>query len=471
MFPDNVLIDIFDFFRKSHYHIVCLSWKWHILVHVCQRWRRIVFASPRRLGLRICCTNGTPVRKNLDIWPAFPIVIDYDKRITLSDEDNVIAALEHPDRVCYIWLGLGTYITGSLLGKMATVMQESFPALTHLHIPSDHGNVPVLSDRFLGGSAPCLQEIELWVIPFPALPNLLLSSRGLVRLTLHDIPQNGYISPEAMVEILATLTSLEGLGIYFRSPVSRPDRILPPVTRTVLPVLTSLSFFGDHEYLEYLAACINAPRLDTMLILYLNPVIDFQIPQLCEFINRADITKRSPPRRCHVTLQRNYISLNLDAIIDRGEAYGVPPGEIWGTSPHIDVSFNCDGQVSLITQVQSRISSLLSNVFHLVIHWAGPPDQWEDMDDIEWLQLLLPYTAVRTLFVSTELAGHVARALEDVEMATEVLPALELLCLEDLPGSSIAEFFMARRLSGCPVRFVSTSRGFGKRLNSYPGAA
>jgi hypothetical protein len=52
-------------------------WKWHTLVHVCQRWRQIVFASPRRLNLQILCTHGTPVRKNLGIWPAFPIAIDY----------------------------------------------------------------------------------------------------------------------------------------------------------------------------------------------------------------------------------------------------------------------------------------------------------------------------------------------------------------------------------------------------------
>jgi hypothetical protein len=460
MLPDDVLIDIFDFLRKKPY----LSWKWHILVHVCQRWRRIVFASPRRLDLRIHCTNGTPVRKLLDIWPAFPIIIDYvdHKIIAFSDDDDVIAALKYPDRVCYIWLD--ELATDLLLEGMATVMQESFPALTHLHIFSD-GDPPVLPDRFLGGSAPCLQEIGLCGIPFPALPKFLLSSSGLVRLELNDMPQTCYISPEDMVAVLATSTSLKTLVIGFQPSASRPDRIrLPPATRTVLRVLTSFSFVGVQEYLECLAACLDAPRLNSISIRYSNLVIDFQVPQLCKFINRSEITKRSPPRRCDITLQYNSICFDLDTTIDRGD--------VWEDSSRIQVSFTCqelDEQVSLITQVLSRISPLLSNVIHFTIDWSGIPCLWEGTDDIGWLPLLHLFTSVRTWLVSTEFAGHIARALEDVtgEMVTELLPALNLLCLEGLPRSSVAEFCAARQLSGCPVCFVGTQREFGKRLKSY----
>jgi len=74
MLPDNVLLGIFDFYRNHHDYTrraVCL------LVHVCRRWRQIVFASPHRLDLRIVCKSRTPVRKNLGIWPALPILIDY----------------------------------------------------------------------------------------------------------------------------------------------------------------------------------------------------------------------------------------------------------------------------------------------------------------------------------------------------------------------------------------------------------
>ena len=150
---------------------------------------------------------------------------------------------------------------------------------------------------------------------------------------------------------------------------------------------------------------------------------------------------------------------------------------LWATSPNIDVGFNrqLDGiaeRVSLVAQVSRRISPLLSNVIHFVIHWTGPPDGWQGTDGVEWLKLLRPFTSVQTLFVSTEFAEPVARALEDVtgEMITEVLPALDLLCLEDLPVSSIAKFCEARQLSGCPLNFVGTSWEFGQRRNSYQRA-
>ncbi|KAH9172898.1 hypothetical protein EDB89DRAFT_2163701 [Lactarius sanguifluus] len=112
MVPDNVLLEIFDFYRKTH-NPLRLVWKWHLLVHVCQKWRQIVFASPHRLNLQILCTYGNPLRKNLAVWPAFPIVIDYrhsGSGITPNDEDDVIAALEQPNRVCDLRLA----VTGSI---------------------------------------------------------------------------------------------------------------------------------------------------------------------------------------------------------------------------------------------------------------------------------------------------------------------------------------------------------------------
>ncbi|KAH8994645.1 hypothetical protein EDB83DRAFT_1023651 [Lactarius deliciosus] len=64
--PDNVFLDIFDFCLRDstmpELGVIQHMRKWQILVHVCQRWRRIVFASPRRLDLYLSCSYGTPVR-------------------------------------------------------------------------------------------------------------------------------------------------------------------------------------------------------------------------------------------------------------------------------------------------------------------------------------------------------------------------------------------------------------------------
>ena len=234
MLPDDVLIEIFDLYREEDededngFDV----WGWIILVHVCRRWRQVVFASPLRLDLKILCTSGPPIKKNLGIWPALPIVIRYDK-ITDDNEGNIVTALEHVDRVCKVNLD----VTGSELGKISTAMQQTFPMLTTLIIVSD--DEQFLPAKFLGGSAPCLQSIYLTGISFLALPTLLLSTSDLVSLELFNIPPFGYISPKAMVMGLAALPRLRAFFITFQSATPRPDLIHPPPpARAVLPALT-----------------------------------------------------------------------------------------------------------------------------------------------------------------------------------------------------------------------------------------
>ncbi|KAH9171751.1 hypothetical protein EDB89DRAFT_1069946 [Lactarius sanguifluus] len=195
--PDNVLLEIFDFYRGRSYvnqhayrnnfpdHAV---WEWHLLVRVCRRWRQIVFESPHRLDLRILCTHRTPVKKSLGIWPAFPIVINFcspGRSKRPLGQGNIIDALKHPDRICYVNLN----VTGFQLGKMAAAMRTPFPVLTQFHVVSNDRDTPVLPARFLGGPAPRLQGITLSGIPCPALPTLLLSTSDLVTLDLVTFTQ------------------------------------------------------------------------------------------------------------------------------------------------------------------------------------------------------------------------------------------------------------------------------------------
>ena len=195
----------------------------------------------------------------------------YDPQPTHLDGDNIIAALEYPDRVCGINI---YYPTSSLLERLATVMQEPFPVLEYLDLHYYGDQIPlVLPDTFLGGSAPRLWSLTLTAIPFPALPKLFLSARDLVKLDLYEVPHTGYISPEAMVTCLSTLTSLKHLTLRFQSPSSRPDRgsqrpLLP--TPVDLPALTELELQGVSEYLEDFLAQINTPVIDNTLIAFFN---------------------------------------------------------------------------------------------------------------------------------------------------------------------------------------------------------
>jgi hypothetical protein len=91
---DDALLYVFDFYVAQAPEVET----WHLTVHVCRRWRTLVFASPRRLNLRIAWRNTTPIRETLDIWPILPIVVSGDC-YSKSGIDKIKAALKLNDRV------------------------------------------------------------------------------------------------------------------------------------------------------------------------------------------------------------------------------------------------------------------------------------------------------------------------------------------------------------------------------------
>ena len=448
LLPDVVLLEIFDFYRKSHDYLLRTVWKWPLLVRVCRRWRQVVLASPHRLNLRILCTHGSPVG-NLGIWPAFPIVMDYyyysKSGLTSDDEDDVVTVLtgKHLDRVCDVRLS----VMGSQLQKVAMAMKEPFPMLSRLHIFSRGGDGLVLPAEFLRGSAPHLQDITLSGIPYPSLPTLLLSATDLVTLSLRSIPPTGYISPEALAACLAMLTRLKTIHIEFQT-AARPDLIpRPPETRAVLPALTEFEFQGASEYLEDLVARIDGPQLNRIHTVYLNQIIDFQVAQLSNFIDRAVGPRLTLFKHAEVTFVRDIVSFDLYP-----QTYH--PSSDWGL---IRTAISCKGvdwQVSHMAQVLSQFSAILSNIVLLQLKAEVEKDgELEGTDDVEWLHLLRQFSTMQTLRVSRELAGYVSLVLEELTggMVTDLLPFLDSIYLGGQPASSIKKFVAARQLSGRPV--------------------
>ena len=410
--PDNVLLDIFWLYKKerNEENPAYPVWKWHRLVHVCRRWRQVVFASPRRLDLRIRCTSGTPVREYLGIWPVLPIFIDYHFLFNRSgsNEDHIVAALdsEYLHRICGVWLA----VTGSELERITRVMQEPFPVLTSLTITSRGGDAVALPAEFLGGYAPRLQEITLNRIPFPALPTLLLSTIDLITLKLANIPPTGYISPESMVVGLAALPRLKDIHIIFQPTTLRSDRIpLPPVTRSVLPALTNFRFEGASEYLEDLVSRIDVPQLNRFSISYLNQLPDFRVPQLPKFIDRS-----FGPKLALIKYARlSFSSYNVSFLTGHQSNSSQVQDEVRGPLFSVSIlSHEIDWQVSHMAQVLSRFSTTLSNVVHLKLFDFKEDRQSDGTDNAEWLHLLHQFSAVKMLYVSNELAGHVALTLE-----------------------------------------------------------
>jgi hypothetical protein len=426
--------------------------RWLSLVHVCRRWRRLVLGSPGRLNLRLYCTHETRAKDTLNVWPVLPLVI-VGYTMTLSGTNNIIATLGQSNRVCKVLL---VNLAGGKLEEVLATMQVPFPELTDLRLFSYGETLSVIPDSFLDGSAPRLRKLELRGIPFPRLPNLLLSATSLVSLRLLKIPHSGYISPEAIVALLSALSSLRTLYIGFQSPRSHPDRQTrrpPPSKRSVIPTLTSLSFNGVIEYLEDLVTRIDTPQLDRMDVTLFNQ-IDFDSPRLAQFIN---CTPKLRTREGHVQFDdyRARVALLL------------PKSRI------LEIAISCrepDWQLSSIEQICNSSLHPLSTVEDLYIEHRYRQLVWKD-DAIEnglWLQLLLPFTAVKNLYLSKGFAPGIVAAVQKPVGGTivEVLPGLQNVFVEGLDPSVpfqeyIGQFITARQLSSRPVAISVWDRKSG----------
>jgi hypothetical protein len=446
--PDDILLEIFDFYLERSYP----EDAWQTLVHVCKRWRCIVFASPHRLQLQLLCTNKRPVQNTLDIWPALPIVIRGLPGMSKpQDTRNILAAFKRHSRVCKIYID---GIPNTLWKRIRAVeMRDPFSALTSLQLSSKNSNAPALSDSFLGGSAPRLQTLALTGVPFPTLANLLLSTHDLVELDLRDIPHSGYISPEAMVTGFSALTRLQTLCLKFRSPRSQADRQnpLPPyLTRIVLPALATFHFKGDSEYLEDIMARIDTPFLDGFYITFFNQLI-FDTPRLRDFIARTKMLKA--PRQADIWFFDGEVKVSLF----RQDGTGMDGHHALSSEV---LCIPLDWQLSSLVQVCNSAGSPLSVLERLEI--KNNRGKWQsDIENAQWLDVLRPFTSVKDLVLYWKPIQFVAPALEELsrERVTdliEVLPALENLFLQGpepsgLVKKAIGKFIAARQLSGFPV--------------------
>ncbi|KAI0298241.1 hypothetical protein BC826DRAFT_1184412 [Russula brevipes] len=436
---DDSLLDIFHFYLKED-EDTDLD-EWHTLVHVCRRWRNIVFAAPHRLDLRLLCTHNRPVRATLNIWPVLPLEIEYNRMDTEAVQDNVIAALERPDRVRKIFLNA---VSNTVWETLAAAMQVPFPELTSLTLWSEYRSVPVLPDAFLGRSAPRLQILSLGGIPFPGVRNLLLSASDLVDLNLWHLPHSGYISPASMVACLSSLNRLKSFRLRFESPRSRPGQPSPPPqTRVVLPALSYLSFKGMTDYSEDFLARIDTPVLNRLLMVFFMDLV-FDIPHLKQFVSRA--RGLDPFKAARLVFNSRFIRLELDK------------------HPGVSLRVRCsriDWQLDSMVLICSRLSPFFPSIERFHIIWSGSslePQGKDDTETTQFLEIFQPFPAIRSLYVSKTLVPFIAPALHELvgESATEVLPNLRNLFLQGFPMSGsiqedIQPFIEARRLSGQPV--------------------
>jgi hypothetical protein len=484
--PDDTLLEVFSFYVEEAYDAASSSngfyveetyddvcsppgfyaieklEAWCTLIHVCRRWRNLVFASPRRLNLRLVCTRRKPMGEMMGIWPTLPIVID-DQELCcyymtrMEHIGNVVAALEQRDRVCHIGLG---EIPRALFPILAEMMEESFPALTHLQLDSEYESPILHPGSFLGGSAPHLRSLTLQHVSFPTLPTLLSTTKNLVELRLWGIPPSGYLSPDAMVVCLSSLTKLEDLILRFISPRPHPNsstRRLSSLTRAALPSLTQFQFHGDNESIEDLVAQINTPLLHHLEVIFFDKAF-FETSQLNQFVGRAE--KFQVPRRALL----DFDTYSDDARFSLSDDPVDGTTLVFPTSKTAEIAFQLR---FLHTLSRSSSSSLrLSSLQRLDI-LMGYTDYGRD--DIPWLELLQPFTAVKDLYLGSRAEQHLSQTLQELteETAADVLPALERIFVPgyERPGyadaqEDIGSFITARQLSGHTVTVHNWKGGF-----------
>jgi hypothetical protein len=447
MLLDDVLLDIFDFYLDED---VDVSFEeWIPLVHVCRRWRSLVFQSPHRLNLRLFCFPNTRARDTPDIWPPLPLIIDdtFHHYRTHEKPDNVIAVLEHNDRVGQIKL---RNLTSSVFEYVtySAAMRKPFPELTDLQLSMYGEHEPagrILHNSFLAGTAPRLRSLKLSKIPYPGILDLLLSTTHLVDLNLRDIPPSGYIRPDLMVTRLSALTSLEVLRLHYLSPRSRPvHQTPPPLTRSILPALAIIEFNGDSEYLEEILAGVDAPRVKNLYITFFKQII-FDTPQLFQLISQRP-TLRAPEMGC--------IKFDSQIIIVKFRSRTSS-----SRFEKLRVEIPCTASEWQLLSLERTCLPLVSTLKDLSIYnserqlYSSP--RWTNT---LWLELLRPLAAVKNLYLSENSVRRIARALRELVggRTTEVLPALENIFLDGFWPSGplhkgIEKFVAARRLTSHPV--------------------
>lgn len=452
--PDDVLLETFYYYREQGGGTEA----WIRLVHTCRKWRNIVFVSPRRLNLQLICTARKPVREKLYIWPPLPIVIS-SSVFPRSGMDNIIAALEHNDRIHQVKL---YNFPSSLMEQMLAAMQKPFPSLARLWLELREETVPIIPDSFLGGFAPLplLQLFRLSHIPFPfpGFRKLLLSAPNLVRLELYHIPHSGYIPPEAMVTCLSALTRLESLFLGLQSPRSHPapgGRRPSQRSLTVLPSLSWLWLKGASEYVEDIISRIDAPLLDYLSITFFHRLI-FDTPQLAQFIGRTP--KFKTLNEANIFFDSSSVIFSLTEIVDStsGLEFRVLCGQP-------------DWELSALSQVcaTSLPQALIPTVERLYILESSQAElSWQvDIENGQWLELLRSFAAVKGFYLCKKFAPRIAPTLQELvgESVSEVLPTLQSLFLEELHSSGpvqegFDQFVTARRLACYPIAVSSWVR-------------
>ena len=416
---------------------------WYKLAHVCRRWRLLIFGSPFHLGLRLVFIHGTPVADTLAHFPPLPLILDYlneEGKLTPEDEEGILLALQHRDRVRRIRLRMPAVN----LRKLIAAIDGEFPILEFLYIgsPTKHGTTLILPRTL---RAPQLLHIGLENFAFPIQSSLLVTAVGLTTLSLHNILPSAYFPPSDLLRRLSQMPRLETLEVSFHSPIaSHHVEKWSYIPLVILPNLRWFGFQGASAYLEALLPRITMPLLEKLQIVYFNQ-LTFVVPHLVQFMGAIENLKS---RSAAFWFQRH--SVIMATFSHEGAKRHTFYMEV--------LCSHFDWQVAISAQIFHTLSPVFAAVEHLVLGYQEhrPSFDWHnEADRTKWRELLRSFTNVKTLLVGEGLVGEVSHSLrqDHGEPPPEVLPMLrELVCYaKGSAGNSFLPFINVRKALGVPV--------------------
>ena len=452
---DDSLLNIFYLYRPIFpgFGTVAegnLAWKhghwWYLLAHVCQRWRNLILGFASYLRLSLVCTNGTPVANMLQLSPLLPLTVEYhsENGITAEDEEGLLLALEQRDRIRHLRLVLPFRD----LQKLVMAIDEEFPILEYLIVLpwAEEGTALMLPETL---QAPNLRHLALRGFACPIRPRLYPTAVGLVTLCLTINHPSTYFQPNILLQWISFMPQLENLAILFTFPVPNRDverqlTQIPITTHITLPNLRQFFFQGVSAYLEAVVCRITTPRLEHLDIQFFKQ-LTFSVPSLELFVNTTE----------NLRFGNAGIAFQDGEVVIYFPEADTSPFIVWVDCWHLD------WQVSSVVQISNALTQVFSAVEHLVLHHRvhnQSSEEHNNVDQIEWRNLLRSFSNVKTLLVEDGLVEQLSRCLglEDGESPLELLPELQELthCGRRNTGDAFTSFIDARRNAGRPVSLV-----------------
>lgn len=445
-----------DIFDKSEYGSIWWGnwirerW-WYNLVQVCRRWRHLILGSASHLGLCLVCGRATPVADMLAHSPPLPLIIDHDyenDELAAKDEEGVILALRHHDRVCRINLKMPALS----LQKLITALDRKFPMLEYLYIapPTKHDrNIKlILPPAF---EAPQLRLIILNHFTPPIEAPLLATSMGISTLALRWIRPSAYLHPNDLLQSLSLLHNLETLeiGFFYPVPIREIERQLshtPTIACAIFPNLQWFSFWGISNYLEALLPHMTAPVLEKFRVHFFNQQ-GFSVPHLLQFMeNTSNLKFRSIRILFYHKAVAVFVGARVETVIE-----------------DFFMQILCrhlDWQVYSMAQIFHTLSPLLSSVEELNLDYRAHTLSSEGHNEVDytlWCKLLGSCRSIKTLRVHRYLVEDISRSLNsDGDSNTELLPELRELIypMGSVGDKTFATFVHEHELAGNPVKLI-----------------